>query len=242
MWWAVQDWSLVSCHKTSAHGNLLSGIRQGSHILSNIAQSSSISAVYALSRKELPAREKVKPLVADSSSWATTYPQDASLFFSALGTTRGAAGGFQNQRKIDYDLNLELAKAAKAAGTKIYVLVSSSGANASSSFGYMKMKGELDEAVKALDFEHCIVLRPGLLLGERKADKNVFETLAKKVATLAASVSGNRLTDFWAQQAEVVARAAVRASLDCVEGKEKEKFRILGQADVVRLGRTEWHA
>lgn len=48
------------------------------------------------------------------------------------------------------------------------------------------------------------------------------------------------LKDFWAQDADVVAKAAVRAGLDAVEGKEKEKFRILTQADIVRLGRTEW--
>ena len=65
-------------------------------------------------------------------------------FFSGLGTTRAAAGGFQEQFKIDHDLNLELAK------------------------------------------------------------------------------------------------AAVRARLDCIEGKEQEKVRILGQSDIVRLGRTEW--
>lgn len=88
------------------------------------------------------------------------------MFVSALGTSRAAAGGVANQRKIDYDLNLELAKAAKAAGTKTYVLISSSGANSGSKLGpYMKMKGELEDAVKALDFEHCLVLRPGLLVG-----------------------------------------------------------------------------
>ncbi len=31
-----------------------------------------------------------------------------------------------------------------------------------------------------------------------------------------------------------------RAGLDALEGKQTEKVRVLGQADVVRLGRTEW--
>lgn len=62
----------------------------------------------------------------------------------------------------------------------------------------------------------------------------------RKIASFAGAVSGGMLKDFWAQDAEVVAKAAVRAGLDAVEGKEQEKFRILTQADIVRLGRTEW--
>jgi uncharacterized protein YbjT (DUF2867 family) len=61
------------------------------------------------------------------------------LFISGLGTTRGAAGGFENQKKIDYDLNLELAKAAKNAGTKHYVLISATSANSTSMIPYSKM-------------------------------------------------------------------------------------------------------
>ena len=103
------------------------------------------------------------------------------------------------------------------------------------------MKGELEDAVKALDFDHCIVVRPGLIVGQRAGpDSGVAESVLKKMATAAGSVSGNRLKDFWAQDAEVIGKAAVRAGLDAVEGKETEKFRILGQADVVRVGRTEW--
>lgn len=90
----------------------------------------------------------------DSASWSQRIPESNNdLFISALGTTRAAAGSFENQRKIDYDLNFELAKAAKAKGTKVYVLISSSGANTQSMMGYPKMKGELEDSVAALGFE-----------------------------------------------------------------------------------------
>ena len=201
-----------------------------------------VKTIYAFSRKELPISEKLKPLLAkDSASWPSQYPTGADIFMSGLGTTRAAAGGFENQRKIDYDLNLELAKAAKEAGTKSYVLISSAGSSSSSSFGYPKMKGQLEDAVKALDFEHCIILRPGLIVGVRETQHHgAAEVVLRKMANAAGSVSGDRLKDFWAQDADVIAKAAVRAGLDCIEGKEKEKFRILTQADIVRLGRTEW--
>ena len=83
---------------------------------------------------------QLKPLLSsETASWPQQYPSGADVFISGLGTTRAAAGGFENQRKIDFDLNLELAKAAKESGTKSYVLISSGGASSSSPFGYAKM-------------------------------------------------------------------------------------------------------
>ncbi|KAI6814175.1 NAD dependent epimerase/dehydratase family protein-like protein [Hortaea werneckii] len=211
----------------------------GHNILDTLCDLPSFDAVHAFSRKELPAKAKLNPLVSsDSSKWPSEFPKGSQLFISALGTTRGNAGGFENQRKIDYDLNLSLAKAAKEGGTKHYVLISSGGANPNSPFGYPKMKGQLEEAVKALDFEHCIILRPGLIVGERN-ESRMAEGVFRKIASAAGSVS-NGLKDFWAQDADVIGRAAVKAGMDCLEGKEGEKFRILGQSDIVRMGRTEW--
>lgn len=38
----------------------------------------------------------------------------------------------------------------------------------------------------------------------------------------------------------VIAKAAVNAGLQCLNGEFKEAVWELGQADIVRLGRTEW--
>jgi hypothetical protein len=32
---------------------------------------------------------------------------------------------------------------------------------------YMKMKGQLEDAVKGMGFERCVILQPGMLLGHR---------------------------------------------------------------------------
>ena len=80
-----------------------------------------------------------------------------------------------------------------------------------------------------------------MIVGQRDpSDSRLMELGLRKTATAAGYISGNMLKDFWAQDADVIAKAAVRAGLDCVEGKETEKFRILSQSDIVRLGRTEW--
>ncbi|KAF2860616.1 hypothetical protein K470DRAFT_216814 [Piedraia hortae CBS 480.64] len=213
----------------------------GSRILSTLQDLPSVSSIYAFSRRDLPAKPKTTNIVsADSDAWAGKCPA-TQVFLSALGTTRAQAGSTENQKKIDYGLNLELARAAKAAGTKIYVLISSQGASSSSFFAYPKMKGELEDAVRALDFDHAVIVRPGLILGER-SDARFAESALKKLAGLVGGLGGLGCTDPWAQSADTIAKAAVRAALDCVEGKSVEKVQILNQADIVKLGRTEWKA
>ncbi|KAK3673996.1 Protein fmp52, mitochondrial [Recurvomyces mirabilis] len=212
----------------------------GSQILTSLANLPNVTTIHAFSRKELSGGPKVQGITSsDSEAWPTQYPSGAQLFLSALGTTRAQAGGFDKQRRIDYDLNLDLAKAAKAAGTKAYVLISSSGANSSSALGgYMKMKGELEDAIKALEFDHMIIVRPGLLVGSRN-DTRTAEFALQKVASFMGSISGSKLKDFWAQDADTVARAAIKAGMDALEGKQAEKVRVLSQSDIIRLGRME---
>lgn len=90
------------------------------------------------------------------------------------------------------------------------------------------MKGELDEAVKAIGFQRTIILKPGLLVGTRE-DSRPGEFAARKVAGWLGSWS-----EGWAQSAEVVARAAVKAALE-----EGEGVTVLSQKDIVRLGNAD---
>jgi uncharacterized protein YbjT (DUF2867 family) len=219
-------------------------IEQGSHILSTLLSLPSISAVHTLARRAPKATDaKLQPLIsAESAQWPTqlsSITPPPSIFLSALGTTRGAAGGLENQRKIDYDLNLDLAKAAKNAGVKVYVLISTSGANAHSFMAYPKMKGELEESVKALGFDTTVILRPGLLVGER-TESRPAEWVVRKIAG-AAGMLGHGAKDFWAQDADVVGKAAVAAGLEALKGGKPKVWEV-GMAEIVKLGRTEWKA
>jgi uncharacterized protein YbjT (DUF2867 family) len=92
---------------------------------------------------------------------------EGDILFSCLGTTLKQAGSMTAQRRVDVDYQLRAAELAAEQGVSDYVLVSSSGANAKSLSPYLKMKGELEEAVKALSFKHITILQPSLLLGER---------------------------------------------------------------------------
>jgi uncharacterized protein YbjT (DUF2867 family) len=62
---------------------------------------------------------------------------------------------------------------------------------------YPKMKGELEDSVKKLDFERTVILRPGLIVGDREESRPV-EAVARKLAGLVGRL-GNMFKDPWAQ-------------------------------------------
>lgn len=132
----------------------------GSRVVSSL-QARADCSVLALGRDRLLAAK-------ETHFWSGT-----DVYVSCLGTTRAKAGSLAEFRRIDFDLNFELARIAKAAGVKKMILVSASGANSKSLIPYSRIKGELEEALIKLSFEALTILRPSLLLGERRERRRV---------------------------------------------------------------------
>ena len=103
--------------------------------------------------------------------------------FCAMGTTLAKAGSKEAQYKIDCIYPYEIGKIAKANGVKQYILVSSIGANFSSSNFYLKTKGDLEQKIKSLDFQNFVSLRPSFLLGDRKEFR-----LGEKIGVVVAKI------------------------------------------------------
>jgi uncharacterized protein YbjT (DUF2867 family) len=87
--------------------------------------------------------------------------------FSCMGTTLKTAGSKEKQYVIDFTYPYQCIDAAIQNGTKQIILVSSLGAKASSSNFYLRMKGELEDAIKKLNPSNFIVFRPSILDGNR---------------------------------------------------------------------------
>lgn len=111
-------------------------------------------------------------------SWKELLKGD--VLFSCMGTTLAAAGSKASQYKVDYTYQYETARMAAENNVPVYVLVSSTGANANSALFYPKIKGQLDEAVQKLGFKSVQILRPGQLYGERQ-QKRSAELFAVKM-------------------------------------------------------------
>ncbi|KAF2654795.1 hypothetical protein K491DRAFT_693458 [Lophiostoma macrostomum CBS 122681] len=218
---------------------------QGSQMLSQLLAHPSISTVHAYTRRDLPnptASSKLHPLTSpDTSAWPSLFPTSANpkVFLSGLATTFSAAGSLAAQRAIDVDLNYALALAAKASGVDTYVLISVGFAHARSWLGpYVRMKGELEDKIAALGFKHTVFVRPGVIVGRRAPDQvrvveAAFQGVARAVGRL-----GGAWRDGWAQDDVVIARAAVRGAVECVEGRRAEGVWVMGAREIVRLGRV----
>ena len=106
-------------------------------------------------------------------------------------------------------------------------------------FPYSKMKAELEEAVKELGFPYTVIVKPGLLVGVRQESRPA-EAILANIARAMGAISKPGLKDWWAQDADVVGRAAVAAGMQCLEGKREEGVWLVGQSDILRLGKTDW--
>ncbi|HBH38809.1 MAG TPA: nucleoside-diphosphate sugar epimerase [Curvibacter sp.] len=139
----------------------------GREILQGLLADPSVTAVHSLGRRA-PATQhpKLSAHIVDFAALPPLPPADE--LYLALGTTIKVAGSQAAFRAIDYDANLNVAKAALAAGVKRMGLVSAVGADARSKIFYNRVKGELEDALTQLPFEGLVIARPSLLVGDRE--------------------------------------------------------------------------
>ncbi|MBF0225345.1 MAG: NAD(P)H-binding protein [Desulfobacterales bacterium] len=102
----------------------------------------------------------------------------ADKVICALGTTIKKAGNKESFYKVDYSYPYKIAQIALNNGANHFILVSSKGANPNSPFFYLKVKGELEQAISKVGYQKVTIFRPSLLMGKR-ADFRFGEELGK---------------------------------------------------------------
>ena len=89
--------------------------------------------------------------------------------YFCIGTTKKDTPEKSEYRRIEYDLPVNIAKIAKENSVNSFFYVSSIGANPKASSGYLKNKGQVEEELKNLNFSKLSIIRPSLLIGNRKS-------------------------------------------------------------------------
>jgi uncharacterized protein YbjT (DUF2867 family) len=143
----------------------------GGRLLPLLLAAPEYARVYALSRRPLPlqhARLANRVLRFDAPFEAQLKGLACHDAFCCLGTTLRAAGSQAAFRAVDHDLVVAFARAALAAGAQRIVLVSAVGADAHARNFYLRVKGETERAVEALQPRSLDILQPSLLLGMRR--------------------------------------------------------------------------
>lgn len=148
----------------------------------------------------------------DALSAADVEPLEADDVFCALGTTMKKAGSREAFRRVDYTIPLRAIELAVKAGATRLALVSSVGADASSSSFYLRTKGELEDALALLPLRMFHVFRPSLLQGER-GESRPGEAIGGAFFAVAGGILLGGLRKYRPIDGDAVARAMVAAML-----------------------------
>ena len=169
--------------------------------------------VHALQRREARFRHPDLDLhIAPAEDWPRLTRELApEAAISALGTTMRQAGSPEGFRAVDFDMVLAFAAAAREAGATRMLTVSSVGASGGSRNFYLAIKGEMENALEALAFERLDIFRPGLLRGERGADRRLGERLGILLSPLVNLALKGPLSRYAAIDASTVAAAMAAA-------------------------------
>ena len=147
-----------------------------------LLKSDDYGQIIALVRKPLGIQNnKLSEVVIDFDELANIqdFPK-ADDIFCCLGTTIKNAGSKEAFYKVDFTYPYELAKAAHAAGSDRYFLVSALGAKKNSRYFYSRVKGELEDQISFLNYRTVYIFKPSLLRGNRN-EKRFWESVAQGI-------------------------------------------------------------
>ncbi len=154
----------------------------GSKLLQHLLADPDIGQVSVLVRQILPFNHpRLKQHEIDFNELESQRELiQGDIVFCCLGTTIRQAGSQAHFKTVDYFYPLTLAMLAKMNGINRFAVISALGASAESGNFYLQVKGQLERALAALDFEQLTIVRPSLLEGERREFR-----LAERLGTLA---------------------------------------------------------
>lgn len=196
----------------------------GEHLLDRLLSEPTVARVLAPTRRPLAAHPNLENPVGDLQSLLPQLSGQVDTAFCCLGSTIKRAGSQEAFRAVDHDLVLAFARRARELGARHLVVISALGANPNSSVFYNRVKGETEEALKAMDWPQLTIARPSLLLGARRE----FRLGERLAAGLLRWLPGK----YRGIDACVLARALWRLALE-----EEDGVRVIESSDLRRLGR-----
>jgi uncharacterized protein YbjT (DUF2867 family) len=182
----------------------------GRAVLAQALSDRRVAEVVALTRRPLPAAERLLNVVVDFDNLPEQAPWwTVDAVICTLGTTQRAAGSNEKFAAVDRDLPLRIARRARAAGATRFALNSSLGADAGSGNFYLRTKGEAEDAIRELGYPGYTIVRPSLIDAER-TESRPGERLALTFVRPLSSLIPRR----WrAVTPEAIARALLNAAL-----------------------------
>lgn len=145
----------------------------GSNLIRLLLLDNGIGEVVVLVRKPLNTQHKklTQHIVDFDEEQSYSKHISGDAFYCCLGTTKAKTPDLNDYKRVDFDYPLAFAKIAKARGMNQYHLVSALGADSQSIINYNKLKGNLELALKGLNFDCLCIYQPSLLDGSREESR-----------------------------------------------------------------------
>ena len=186
----------------------------GSHLLRLLLESPAYGEVTIFVRKALPINHvKLKQIVTDFENFDVLNDNiSAGIVFCCLGSTKSKTPNLKDYRKVDFDIPLRFAQLALKNGARQYHLVSAIGADATSSNFYTKLKGEIENAISALDYESIYIYEPSFLKGKREENRPLEKIILPMMRLIDLALIGS-LKKYRSIDASDVAKAMFNESI-----------------------------
>lgn len=139
----------------------------GEHLLDRLLNEPTVECVLAPTRKPLAEHQRLENPVGKLEGLLPQLSGKIDTAFCCLGSTLKDAGSQEAFRNIDHDLVLAFAARARELGARHLVVISSLGADPTSSIFYCQVKGEMEQALRAQGWPQLTIARPSQLLGPR---------------------------------------------------------------------------
>jgi len=182
----------------------------GGKVLQGLLGREEVTQVVALVRHKLPTlHDKLAQHEVDFDrleDHAELF--DVDVIICCLGTTIKKAGSQDQFRKVDLGYPMKAGELGRSRGVRAFILMSAIGASSSSTIFYNRVKGELEDALRDLDYPYLSIYHPSLLLGDRK-EQRTAESLGIKAMPLVNRLLIGPLDKYRGIEAQTVASAMV---------------------------------
>lgn len=144
----------------------------GSALVRLLLQDALFTRVLALSRRPLPLEHArfANRILRFEDLERSLAGQRCTDAFCALGAAGGPRAAESALREVDLTLVEAFARAARTAGAARLVVVSAAGADPQAGTAFLRIKGEMEQALRPLGFDGLHLLRPGVVAGLRATE------------------------------------------------------------------------
>ncbi|MEO5564167.1 MAG: NAD(P)H-binding protein, partial [Chitinophagaceae bacterium] len=149
----------------------------GTYLTEQILKDDYFSTVRVIVRRPIQKtspKMEVKLVDFDDAESVKLALEETDAVFCCIGTTqKNVKGDKELYRKVDLDIPVKTARFAKEAGCEKYIIITAIGANSKSNNFYLRLKGQVEDALEGIGLRSVHIFQPSMLLGNRKENRPV---------------------------------------------------------------------